>query len=150
MSQIFFFVYGTLCRGQCRQHCWPKTPDWIASAWVRGTLFGRQDYPSLRPGDDRVLGECWAFPESDSESVLNVLDAIEGTNQPGQPNLYDRVQMEVHLLETPSWRPGSQARPPHTDSVAAFGYHYATDPTEDGFRPMHPDSTGVVRWPAIL
>lgn len=133
-----FFVYGTLCRDQCREHCWPVRPKNVFAAWVFGSIHGRADYPAMRPGDDRVAGECWEFETSDMPAVVHALDIVEGTDQPGIPNLYDRVTVEVFspIVSDPS--------------VWAYGYHYATDPAEDGFVKIAADAkTGYARWPSL-
>ena len=73
------FVYGTLKTGQCRANRWPLEPLSIHPAWTRGTLYGRDDYPAMTEGADRVLGELWQFAETQMELVLKRLDEIEGT-----------------------------------------------------------------------
>ena len=132
------FVYGTLKQGQCRAPMWPATPREIVPAWVRGQLFGRSDYPALRKGNDRVRGELWRFSPEDMPRVLETLDEIEGTNQPGEPDLYHREQVEVFDLQ------GVSLGTAHT-------YLYATDPLLDGFDAIEadPESTeSEVSWPA--
>jgi gamma-glutamylcyclotransferase (GGCT)/AIG2-like uncharacterized protein YtfP len=146
---VAYFVYGTLCRGQCRQHCWPIAPLGIHPAWARGTLYGREDYPALRPGNERVGGECWFFNQSDAARVTEVLDEIEVTNQPGHPNLYDRVELQVNLLDSPYQNLPNEAAP--MLSWTAFAYHYATDPLLDGFQRMPERATEAGKmavWPA--
>lgn len=95
------FVYGTLKRGQCRERCWPRTPVRIEPAWTLGSLRDLGPYPALLVGSDRVLGELWSFEPRDILDVLTVLDQIEGTDQPGLPNEYDRVQ--VHVTSLAKW-----------------------------------------------
>jgi len=53
-------------------------------------LFDLGSYPALLPGADRVLGEIWQFRAADMPETLCILDRIEGTDQPGEPNLYNR------------------------------------------------------------
>lgn len=93
------FVYGTLKRGQCRESCWPTEPLAVRSAWTYGTLYDLGPYPALLVGNDRILGELWSFEPEDVPGVLLVLDRVEGTNQPGLANEYDRVQVAVTWLE---------------------------------------------------
>jgi gamma-glutamylcyclotransferase (GGCT)/AIG2-like uncharacterized protein YtfP len=81
---VHVFVYGTLKRGQCREHCWPIAPAVTRAAWTFGRLFDLGAYPAMLPGKERIAGECWSFLEGQLPSVLLVLDRIEGTNQPGQ------------------------------------------------------------------
>lgn len=91
----------------------------------------------MRPGTDRVFGECWEFEKSAMPLVIRTLDEIEGTDQPGEPNLYDRIVTQaqpVNVLES---------------SIRAFGYHYANDPIADGFHRIHPvNAEAGVRWPS--
>ncbi len=94
------FVYGTLKRGQCRERCWPVSPVVIHPAWTFGKLVDLGPYPALLPGPDRVLGELWSFREEDFGRVIHVLDKVEVTNQPGIPNEYDRVLVDVALLKS--------------------------------------------------
>ncbi len=128
------FVYGTLKRGQCRARFWPSRPLSIQEAWVRGRLHGRSDYPAMTPGDDRVRGELWRFPAEAMRQVLEILDQVEGTNQPGEPDLYLRVAVKA------------------TDAQGlllgnAYTYLYATDPLLDGFHAITPDREGDdVAW----
>ena len=129
------FVYGTLKRGQCRESMWPVAPRRIQWGWIRGTLFDRQDYPAMTAGQDRVLGELWSFDADQVDAVLEVLDQIEGTNQPGQADLYHRVVTAV-------------AADDETQLGEAWTYHYASDPLLDGFQRLLPDRTRYVRWPA--
>ena len=129
------FVYGTLKRDQCRCRLWPAEPVSVQQAWSRGTLFGRQDYPAMTAGEDRVLGELWKFRERDLPRVLDALDQIEGTNLVGQEDLYRRAVVETWSLD---------------DQLLenAYVYHYATDPCVDGFAELRPaDTHSFVQWP---
>ncbi len=100
------FVYGTLKRGECREICWPSAPAMIRPAWTTGALYDIGPYPALVAGSDRVLGELWSFPDEELPRVLAVLDAIEGTNQPGQHNEYNREVATVTLVDlSPSSQP---------------------------------------------
>lgn len=129
------FVYGTLKRGQIREQLWPATPRSVHSAWVRGALYGRDDYPAMRPGDHRVAGELWRFDSQDIDRVLNALDRIEGTNQPGHPDLYRREISQVFDLNG-------------EPLARAYLYFYATDPVLDGFELLaESEQDGLSRWP---
>jgi gamma-glutamylcyclotransferase (GGCT)/AIG2-like uncharacterized protein YtfP len=86
------------------------------------------------PGDDRVSGELWRFDPSKIETVLETLDQIEGTNQPGQDDLYRRVEVEVRTLQD-------------TRLGNAWVYHYAGEPIRDGFSLVTPDPQRCARWP---
>ncbi len=123
------FVYGTLKRGQCREQLWPATPISICRAQAPGRLYGRPDYPAMTAGDGKVQGELWRFDPQTMPLVLTRLDEIAGANQPGQPDLYIRVVIEV----------ADEIGRPIGD---AYTYLYATPPEEDGFIPIG-DS-----WPA--
>jgi gamma-glutamylcyclotransferase (GGCT)/AIG2-like uncharacterized protein YtfP len=129
------FVYGTLKRGQCRSGLWPAQPLSVQAAWTRGTLFERSDYPAMTAGEDRVLGELWCFDGADITRVLETLDQIEGTNQPGQGDLYVRSEVDTWDLTD---------QPLESANV----YHYATDPTSDGFTRLEPSDDAFARWPA--
>ncbi|TWT64974.1 gamma-glutamylcyclotransferase family protein [Allorhodopirellula solitaria] len=139
-----FFVYGTLCRGQCRERCWPCQPLVVTPAWTWDKLYGRADYPAMRPGTDRVIGECWRFASDDLPRVRSVLDQIEVTGQPGVPNLYDPVVVEVYDLRSIQQEAISSA---HCIG-SAHAYHYSTPPEQDGFAWITPQNGQGVRWPA--
>jgi len=129
-----FFVYGTLKRGECRAHRWPRRPRSVEPAWVHGTLHCRTDYPALTAGGDRVVGELWKFASADVSEVTSVLDEIEGTGQAGQSDLYRREIVRVFALDERSLGD-------------AYTYHYASDPALDGFvRVRRPPW----EWPACL
>lgn len=128
------FVYGTLKRGHCRERCWPCRATRVRPSWTRGKLYGRHDYPAMIGGNDRVAGELWEFSAKQIEEVIETLDAIEGTNQPGEVDLYHRVVTEVYDL----------AGEPLGD---AWTYHYASDPAADGFRPLIPAGNELAGWP---
>lgn len=130
------FVYGTLKQGECRHPLWPAEPLSIQQAWVHGALYGGPEYPAMTPGNDRVLGELWTLQATDMDTVLRVLDEIEGTNQPGRPDMYRRVEIE-------SWSLDDQPL------TTAYTYHYAADLARDGFSRLLPaDDESFVRWPA--
>lgn len=132
------FVYGTLKRGQCREPLWPAVPTGVQPAWTRGTLHGRADYPAMTAGEDRVLGERWEFAPEDVPLVIAALDRIEGANQPGLHDLYHRVTTELFSVD---------GQPLGT----AFGYHYATEPANDGFQRLTPaGGDGFVQWPSCF
>lgn len=94
------FVYGTLKTGQCRENAWPIRPRRILRSWTLGRLHDIGPYPALTAGNDRVLGEVWIFDRSAIHATLSVLDQIEGTNQPGFANEYDRVRQPVFRFDS--------------------------------------------------
>lgn len=133
------FAYGTLKQGQCRSDLWPTEPHSVKPAWVTASLFGRDDYPALTSGDDKVLGEIWRFVPSQIPMVIEALDAIEGCNQldaSGRdrlPDLYKRVVVEATCVETGEVSP-------------AFTYFYACDLAEDGFTRLESGADGFAQW----
>ncbi len=130
------FVYGTLKRGQCRESMWPAPPATVCEGFVFGSLFGREDYPAMTGGHDRVLGECWQFEMAEMPAVLEVLDRIEGTNQAGEADLYHRVIVDVFDLR------GNLLG-------EAYTYRYASDPLADGFVLLcAAGKETYVAWPA--
>ena len=140
------FVYGTLKRGQCREGLWPRLPVSVNPAWVFGTLFGRHDYPAMKTGSDQVVGELWRFKPSDLDRVLEVLDQIEGANQPGSIDLYRRVVTEVWVQDQADAFADSFADAFVCGGTASV-YFYAGDPLEDGFNKLS-NENGYVCWPS--
>lgn len=129
------FVYGTLQTGQVRESLWPCAASEIRTAWTRGRLYHRPDYPAMLPGHDRVWGEVWRFTAGEMPEVLRVLDEIEGAGQPGQADLYRRVAVET-------FGPNGQTL------GSAFAYHYARSPQADGFvRVESSAGDDTVAWP---
>ena len=85
-----FFVYGTLKSGHLRGRLWPCKPQSIEPAVIRAALFDLGPYPAITPGNGWVLGELWKFMPSDMQTTKTVLDQIEGYQELGQGNEYDR------------------------------------------------------------
>ena len=131
------FVYGTLKRGYRNEHVWPTIPLHVESAWVRGRLFGRADYPALIPGNDAVAGELWTFEPAKIKCVVAALDELEGTTTNSERDLYHRVIVDVHL--------NIGSRDEHSAAVLAFTYFYNGSPEERGFRRVLPER-GICRW----
>ncbi len=104
LDEVNFFVYGTLKRGECRAHLWPREPLVVEDAWVHGELYDAGVYPALVSGADKVLGELWTFAKQDFEAVVHVLDEIEEYRPNDAYNLYNR---EVIECETASGRQAS-------------------------------------------
>ncbi len=83
------FVYGTLKRGECREHAWPRRPSKVIPARIRAELYDLGAYPAIVHGDDWVLGERWEFEPQDLLPTLKLLDEIEDfRNRPD--DLYQR------------------------------------------------------------
>lgn len=127
------FVYGTLKRGQCRQHCWPRVPQSVQPGVVQGALYDLGPYPALVPGPDRVAGEVYVFRPEDLPATLKALDAIEVYR--GRPDdLYTRCVAECQLA-------GGGV-------IRAYLYRYARLEELGGRQPLRPGAGGLVRWPA--
>ncbi len=124
------FVYGTLQRGQVREHSWPRPPVSIEFATVRGALYDLGPYPALVPGDDTVGGELWHIAECDIAVTLAALDRIEGyANR--KDDLYRRVIVECRTA---------------AGSVPAWTYHLALAELLHSARRIAPDAQGVCDW----
>jgi gamma-glutamylcyclotransferase (GGCT)/AIG2-like uncharacterized protein YtfP len=113
-------------------------------------LFDRPDYPAMTSGTDDVVGEKWDFRPEQMPRVLEVLDAIEGANQRGVPDLYRRVVVTTWpLCETGTAGNRVDAEP----ARKSYTYHYASDPADDGFTRILPDQLAetpvgmCVQWP---
>ena len=130
----FVFVYGTLKRGQCRENLWPAKPLSVRQASVAGELYDRDDYPAMKRGDDRILGEIWEFDSSTIQRVVETLDQIECTQGNSPDDLYHRHQLDATCHKT-----GEQIR--------CVAYFYVRNPVDDGFVKLDPDENGHVQWP---
>ena len=130
-----FFVYGTLKRGYRNETVWPCRPLSIQSAWVRGALFAGPNYPAMKTGSDRVLGEVWMFDESACPEVLWALDALEGTNGNSPQDLYHRFVTETFDVD------GNALG-------EAYVYRFVSDPPLQGFVRIPVGSDDYVVWPA--
>lgn len=134
MRDAWFFVYGTLKRGQCREACWPAAPLQVQTGYVRGTLIDLVDYPALLPSDDWVRGEVWQIASQHVAETLRVLDAIEGF-QPGRANnLYDRCSVAVYRATGDS-----------QSMATAHTYQYA-DPTVNAAVIAPRELHGYAEW----
>ena len=134
MSTDQIFVYGTLRRGGVLSDRWPAAPLDVRPAWCRGKLYHGSEYPAMVEGDDRVGGELWRFGLSELPGVLEMLDRVEGFHQPGEPDLYHRVRVEV-------WDESDRSQ------GIAWAYRFARDPLDVGFRPLAPPAADqVVVW----
>jgi gamma-glutamylcyclotransferase (GGCT)/AIG2-like uncharacterized protein YtfP len=125
------FVYGTLQRGEEREHCWPRRPRCIEWATVIARLYDLGAYPALVEGDDLVLGELWHVERDDLDATLVTLDEIEGYGQDAD-NLYVRTVVQCRTM-------AGQAKD-------AFLYSYAKPHEIAGAAVVMPDRDGVCRW----
>ncbi len=121
------FVYGTLKLGQERGGQWPRKPLAVQCAWTRGRLYDTGPYPALVQGTDLVAGELWSFRADDMHATLSVLDEIEGTNQPGEQNYYDREVVSI-------WHTDDA----NTACVDAYIYFFARHSLLSRFRYIEP------------
>ena len=128
------FVYGTLQRGQLREHCWPHKPVSVTEAFVLACLYDLGEYPAITVGGDRVAGEVWTIRESDAPETLAMLDQIEGYS--GRPeDLYERCSVTAKLLRT-------------GQEVDVFTYFFARGELLEECRRVCPSSVdGLCRWP---
>lgn len=95
-----FFVYGTLKSGHLRGNAWPCKPLSVEPAIVQANLYDLGPYPAIVPGKGWVLGELWTFLEEDMAETILVLDRVEGYQELGKGNEYERkvVETEVHSV----------------------------------------------------
>jgi gamma-glutamylcyclotransferase (GGCT)/AIG2-like uncharacterized protein YtfP len=95
---IRVFFYGTLMAGfdRRRRAGIDTRMQFLGRGWIQGALFDLGLYPAAIPTPEgQVWGEVY---EVDDESVLTVLDEIEGY-RPSEPDasLYTRVQTDATL-----------------------------------------------------
>ncbi|MDQ7823347.1 MAG: gamma-glutamylcyclotransferase family protein [Candidatus Eremiobacteraeota bacterium] len=93
------FVYGTLMRGfGNHRHYKESLGRFVGYGSVKGVLyhFPREGYPGLleESGDSPVRGEVYELEGADS---LRVLDRLEGYDEKGSCNLYEREKRPVSL-----------------------------------------------------
>jgi len=128
------FVYGTLKRGQERERCWPRTPQRIEAAEIRGELYDLGPYPAVVHGADRVLGELWFLKPADVEATLRTLDEVEcfGVED---VDLYVRETVECRTL---------------ADGLIQFAYvYFLADPEHArSHRRVPARDDGFVEWNA--
>jgi gamma-glutamylcyclotransferase (GGCT)/AIG2-like uncharacterized protein YtfP len=67
------FVYGTLLQGQSNHHWLGNAKFLGADAIDQACLIDLGEYPMLRPGTDRILGEVYRV----SDKILTDLDQLE-------------------------------------------------------------------------
>jgi gamma-glutamylcyclotransferase (GGCT)/AIG2-like uncharacterized protein YtfP len=123
-----FFAYGTLRRGQCRQSCWPYTPQRVEIATLYGRLLDLGTYPGLVSGDLPIRGELWYFLPTQIAETCRVIDVVEGVNL-GDETLY--VRKVVTCLDTAG------------QSVQAYAYLYLQP---HFVREIPLNSAGYVDW----
>jgi gamma-glutamylcyclotransferase (GGCT)/AIG2-like uncharacterized protein YtfP len=97
----YFFVYGTLKRGEANADVWPHQPDEVRPAVLGGAvLYDLGPYPAMAHSGaaaDRVAGELWRFDdEAKAEQVRDRLDGLEGYRPGRKGNLYNRERVVCH------------------------------------------------------
>jgi len=114
MREMLVFVYGTLLRGMERGSIL-ATAGYRGPAMLRARLFDLGDYPGIREGEGRVIGELYEV----SKVVLDILDEIEGyLADKGRESLFLRREVRVCRLVDGK-------------SVNAFCYFYNLPPKGD-------------------
>ena len=138
-----FFVYGTLKSGHLRGGLWPCKPLSIEPAVIQAALFDLGPYPAITPGNGWVLGELWKFRPADMHRTKTVLDQIEGYQELGLENEYDRRIVDAEHANLSRY---------HTER--AFAYFAADPKVLEMARPIPPFATAMDRpvayWPDSL
>lgn len=124
------FVYGTLMRGESREKKWPCAPVSVEPATVDGALVAFPKYPALVEGPGRVAGELRTLAPEDVARTLEVLDRIEGFDQSGADDLYQRQIVECTLAS-------GEERLAYTYFLAARAHSAQMIP---------PEADGATRW----
>jgi gamma-glutamylcyclotransferase (GGCT)/AIG2-like uncharacterized protein YtfP len=134
LEHLPIFVYGTLKRGQCREPLWPHRPLEIREATLRAALYDLGPYPAIGPGDDLIAGELWFLRADHIEKTLRVLDRVEGFNQAGKTNWYERQIVEC--------------RDAHGEVHRAYTYFFADEEKLNGAQRVLVGEDQKCRWPA--
>jgi gamma-glutamylcyclotransferase (GGCT)/AIG2-like uncharacterized protein YtfP len=132
----FVFVYGTLKRGECREHCWPHAPREVEPATCRGELYDLGAHPALIEGDDVVRGEVWYIAREHMAETLQAIDRIEDyCGDPEQENGSD-----LYL------RRPVMCRYDDGQVVTAWTYRYAKRAELTPERRIVPNARGECEW----
>ncbi|MEX0794967.1 MAG: gamma-glutamylcyclotransferase family protein [Pirellulaceae bacterium] len=126
---IAYFVYGTLCRNQVRESCWPTRPVAVLRGWTHGQLWDLGTFPAMVPHETlKVGGELWLFAAKQQERINGVLDEVEGA-----PRLYARRTVACETLDG--------------QEISATTYLYARPErlAEQG-EIVEPEEDGFCRW----
>jgi len=89
----FIIAYGTLKKGQQREHIMPG--EFVSGGKIKGELYDLGPYPGLVNGNDQVL--CEVYLSSDLIEDIRLLDQIEGTDL--NPPLYQRKLVPVECVD---------------------------------------------------
>ncbi len=106
------FVYGSLMRGFALHDIYAYDASTVEECYTDGLLFDLGDYPALVAGEGIVYGELMEF--SDIDKILMRFDELEGYNGEGYLNFFERVMVNVTLLNCGS-------------KISAWTYVYAGD-----------------------
>lgn len=93
-----FFVYGTLCSGEQRNHIFGEGKRIPGDFKVTGQLYSLGAFPALVLSDEgelslvlsdegEVVGEVYEVPEDERDHFIRLLDVIEGVDF----GLYERT-----------------------------------------------------------
>jgi gamma-glutamylcyclotransferase (GGCT)/AIG2-like uncharacterized protein YtfP len=100
MTQLVFF-YGTLMAGFARRReaALEDRLEFLGRGSIEAALFDLGDYPAAVPAPgSRVAGELYAIAAGSIDSVLLVLDEVEGfLSAKPRDSLYRRIETPVHL-----------------------------------------------------
>jgi gamma-glutamylcyclotransferase (GGCT)/AIG2-like uncharacterized protein YtfP len=93
-SDQFFFVYGTLRRGDDNDITrLTPAPQFVGSACIAGTMYHLGGYPGVTLGGaGQIVGEVYSV----SAELEKKLDAIE-SEYPAQPDEYFKRQIRVQV-----------------------------------------------------
>lgn len=103
MTELKFFVYGTLKVGGGLAKSFDGVRTSVKVGKIKGTLYDLGSFPGVKlTGTSTIIGEVHTY--TDSVLVEKALDRIEGFIEKGHPqNLYNRRQIQVETdagLET--------------------------------------------------
>lgn len=119
------FVYGTLKQGRPLDHPQLATlrTD-IQEATIVGSIFSLGSYPTIQlDGKGKVRGELHTFSPDDFDTVLSIMDEIEGYD-PSSPDdgLYTRDIVEATVIKT------DETTAPQTTKAWVYEYNGHVDP----------------------
>ncbi|GGA90315.1 gamma-glutamylcyclotransferase [Ornithinibacillus halotolerans] len=88
------FVYGTLRRGERNDYLLKDAKCLAEQAWTNGVLFDTgMSYPALAPSNSSIVyGELYEVSDTD----LARLDELEGYQEGGVNNLYNRLEQIIY------------------------------------------------------
>lgn len=88
---MLMFVYGSLMKGFPNHYLLEKA-EFITTAKIKGLLYSLPyGYPALVDGDEWAFGEVYNV----DDETLKAVDNLEGYNEDGINNLYDRIKADA-------------------------------------------------------